>query len=171
MGLVPQPKHATRGFVGFNYPLLPGEMQAHLLFQFVIDQREAEFLATEVIADGRGKLDRMLTVRLLCKQYADAWKEQVCTIAYKLFMQRRKVLRDLVPRPTFPQAVVAQVPLLARLCDQTAEMMDNADTVLLAQYLAMAKGHPEAALAGLKVVAQYYTSKAVPDEAGDANGD
>ena len=139
MGLVPQSKRATKGFVGFNYPLLPIEMQAHLLFQFVIDQREAEFVETEVVTDGRGKLDRMLTVRLLCKEYAAAWKEQVCTIAYKLFMQQRKVLRDLVPRPAFPQAVVAQVPLLSRLCDMTAEMMDNADTVLLAQYLAMAK--------------------------------
>ena len=164
MGLVPQAKRATKGFVGVNFPLLPIEMQAHLVYQFVLANGMDEFDEAGVLTDGRSKLDRMLVVRLLCKEYAAAWKEQVCTIAFKLFIRKRKEMRNLVPRPTFPQVLVAQVPLLSRLCDMTAEMMDNADAVLLTQYVVMAKGHPEAALAGLKALAQFYTCKSTQTE-------
>ena len=159
MGLFPKSKRATKGFVGFNFPLLPMDMQAHLVYQFVLERGMGEFDEDGVLLDGRSALDRMLIVRLFCKHYAAAWKEQVCTFAFKLFIRKRKEMRNLVPRPTFPQVIVAQVPLLSRLCDMTAEMMDNADAVLLTQYVAMAKGHPEAALAGLKALAQFYTCK------------
>ena len=159
MGLFPKSKRATKGFVGFNFPLLPMDMQSHLVYQFVLERGMEEFNEDGVLLDGRSALDRMLIVRLLCKQYAEAWKEQVCTFAFKLFIRKRKEMRDLVPRPIFPQTIVTQVPLLARLCDMTAEMMDNADSVMLTQYVVMAKGHPEAALAGLKAIAQFYTSK------------
>ena len=159
MGHVPQSKRATKGFAGLNFPLLPMDMQAHLVYQFVLERGMDEFDDAGVLLDGRGALDRMLVVRLLCKQYAAAWKEQVCTFAFKLFMRKRKEMRNLVPRPTFPQVLVAQVPLLSRLCDMTAKMVDDADAVLLTQYVVMAKGHPEAALAGLRAIASLYSCK------------
>ena len=132
-----------------NSPLvsiLPHELQARVLETFILDQFPE---AGHEVTNGREALDNILVVRRLTRWCALAWKAQAFTIAYKLIMQRRRTLRtELAINPGSVNMVTTA------FFTQSLKMAAQADSLLEAQYLVMAKNNPEAALAGLKLHVQ-----------------
>ena len=128
------------------FSTLAHEVQAYCLEMFILG-REAE--SGREITNGREALDNMLIVRGLTLWCARAWREHAFTIAYKLIMQRRVALRaELITIPT-------TVNLITRAyLKQSMQIVAQADSLLISQYLVMAKGNPEAALAGLRMHVQ-----------------
>lgn len=137
-------------FRGFDFSLLPGDVQFEILYTFMLGESESSM--TREIFDARVTLNRLLTVRLITKPCAALWKEQACTVAYKLLYQKRGADRN-AQRPQIG-LVDTMAPTVGQLCALTYGLMEAADKMALMTYTAMAKGNPDAALAGLKVLVE-----------------
>ena len=128
------------------FSILAHELQVYFLETFILG-REPE--AGHEVTNGREALDNMLTVRCLTRWCATAWREQAFTIAYRLIMQRRMALRaELTMNPDTVN------PITTAFFTQSMQIVAQADSLLETQYLVMAKGNPEAALAGLRMHVQ-----------------
>ena len=159
---------AVSRFRGFDFSLLPADVQFEILYAFMLGGCASS--PTEEIFDARVTLNRLLTVRLITKPCSMLWKEQACTVAYKLLYQKRGADRN-AKRPQI--GLVDNVaPTVGQLCTLTYGLMEAADKMALMTYTAMAKGNPDAALAGLKVLVELdKTQKLEHDVLQEAQGE
>ena len=105
-------------------------------------------------------LNRMLLCRLLTKGCAAVWRHKAFVLAYRWLINKRKEMRDAVPKPALDPDVLASVgPRVAEAFQVSYKLIDQIDIVLLNQYLRTAEDNTPAALAGLKFLVQLHEAE------------
>ena len=105
-------------------------------------------------------LNRMQLCRLLTKGCAAVWRHKAFVLSYRWLINKRKEMRDAVPKPALDPDVLASVgPRVAEAFQVSYKLIDQIDIVLLNQYLRTAEDNTPAALAGLKFLVQLHEAE------------
>lgn len=158
---------AASRFLGFDFSLLPADVQFEILYAFMLGGCSSS--QAEELFDARVTLNRLLTVRLITRPCSMLWKEQAFTVAYKLLYQKR----DKDRKAHMPQLGLVDnlSPTMGELCTLTYGLMEAADKMALMTYTVMAKGNPDAALAGLKVLVELHKHTFEPNTDQEEQGE
>ena len=146
-------KHATESAEGFPFVDLPGDMKLKVLGFYIMGEDTPDDTV-------RDCLNRMLTCRLLTKGCAAVWRHKAFLLSYRWLINKRKEMRDAVPKPVLAPDVLASVgPRVAEAFQFAYTLIDQIDIALLNQYVRTAEDNTPAALSGLKFLVQLHETE------------